>query len=245
MVEKELRSLVRTPRFRLVFVMGFSFGLVVWLPMMLRGRVTHSAVSGNFMAVVSLYALFLLAQVTYGNAFGFDQFRRATLFSGARGHLARAGRQEHRRRHFHFPGDRGRGRRLLVAAPGNLAGPIGEAFLVTAIAALYLLGIGNLSSVNYAHPMRPQRVSGGGAGGRTQGLLFLLYPLALLPLFLAYLARYAFDNQAIFYTILALAAALGVAVYWLAMESAVSTAHNRRETMLAELSRGEGPMATE
>ncbi len=57
----------------LVFVMGFSFGLVVWLPMMLRGRVEHSAISGNFLVVVSLYALFLLAQVTYGNAFGFDR----------------------------------------------------------------------------------------------------------------------------------------------------------------------------
>ena len=87
-VEKELRSLVRTPRFRLVFVMGFSFGLVVWLPMMLRGRITHSAVSGNFLTVVSLYALFLLAQVTYGNAFGFGR-----LFPAAPGYLARPNRR--------------------------------------------------------------------------------------------------------------------------------------------------------
>ena len=34
-VEKELRSLARTPRYRMVFVMGFSFGLMVWLPMIL------------------------------------------------------------------------------------------------------------------------------------------------------------------------------------------------------------------
>ena len=33
---------------------------------------------------------------------------------------------------------------------------------------------------------------------------FLLYPIALLPVFLAYLARYAFDNQVVFYGILAL-----------------------------------------
>jgi len=37
-VEKELRSLARTPRYRMVFVMGFSFGLMVWLPMILGGR---------------------------------------------------------------------------------------------------------------------------------------------------------------------------------------------------------------
>src|SRR5262249_17881179 len=29
-VEKELRTLSRTPRFRLVFIMGFTFGIVVW-----------------------------------------------------------------------------------------------------------------------------------------------------------------------------------------------------------------------
>ena len=122
-VEKELRSLVRTPRFRLVFVMGFSFGLVVWLPMMLRGRVTHSAVSGNFLTVVSLYALFLLAQVTYGNAFGFDRSAAQTLFLSARSYLARAGRQEYRRRDFHLPGDRGGSGCLFSAASGHLRWP--------------------------------------------------------------------------------------------------------------------------
>src|SRR5204862_8271815 len=34
-VEKEVRSLVRTPRFRLVFIMGFSFGILVWLPLVI------------------------------------------------------------------------------------------------------------------------------------------------------------------------------------------------------------------
>jgi len=107
---------------------------------------------------------------------------------------------------------------------------------------LYLLGIGNMSSVNYPHAMSAQRVSSGGGGGRAQGVLFLLYPVALLPVFMAYLARYAFDNQVVFYAVLAFAAALGVAIYWMAMESAVSAACNRRETILAELSRGEGPV---
>jgi ABC-2 type transport system permease protein len=83
------------------------------------------------------------------------------------------------------------------------------------------------------------------AADARKALLFLLYPIALLPVFLAYLARYAFDNQLVFYMILAFAAALGVAIYWMAMESAVSAARNRRETILAELSRGDGPMAAD
>ena len=33
LVEKEVRSLTRSSRFRLVFIMGFTFGLLVWLPL--------------------------------------------------------------------------------------------------------------------------------------------------------------------------------------------------------------------
>ena len=244
-VEKELRSLVRTPRFRLVFVMGFSFGLVVWLPMMLRGRITHSAVSGNFLTVVSLYALFLLAQVTYGNAFGFDRSAAQIYFSAPVAISRALAGKNIAAAIFIFLEIAAVAAACSLLRLGISPGQIAEAFLVTAIAALYLLGIGNLSSVNYPRPMSAQRVSGGGSGGRAQGALFLLYPLALLPVFLAYLARYAFDNQVVFYGILAFAAALGVAVYWMAMESAVSAARNRRETILAELSRGAGPMVAE
>jgi ABC-2 type transport system permease protein len=245
MVEKELRSLVRTPRFRMVFVMGFSFGLVVWLPMMLRGRVTHSAVSGNFLAVVSLYALFLLAQVTYGNAFGFDG-SAAQLYFAAPVAISRAlAAKNIAAAVFIFLEIAAVAAACSLLRLGISSGQIAEAFLVTGIAALYLLGIGNLSSVNYPRPMSARRVSAGGSGGRAQGLLFLLYPIALLPVFLAYVARYAFDNQTVFYGVLAFAAALGVAIYWMAMESAVSSARTRRETILAELSRGEGPMVAD
>ena len=241
-VEKELRSLVRTPRFRLVFVMGFSFGLVVWLPMMLRGRVTHSAVSGNYLSVVSLYALFLLAQVTYGNAFGFDR-SAAQLYYAAPISISRVLAAKNI-----AAATAATSRKMKMAAACSLLRlgisprQIAEAFLVTAIAALYLLAVGNMSSVNYPRPMTAQRVSAGGGAARAQGLLFLLYPVALLPVFLAFLARYALDSEAAFYATLAFAAALGVAIYWMAMESAVSSARTRRETILAELSRGDGPL---
>src|SRR5579862_940700 len=35
LIEKEIRFLTRSPRFRLVFLMGFTFGLLVWLPVAL------------------------------------------------------------------------------------------------------------------------------------------------------------------------------------------------------------------
>jgi len=245
MIEKELRSLLRTPRFRLVFVMGFSFGLIVWLPMALRGRGAHSAFSDNFLTVVSVYALTLLGQVTYWNAFGFDR-SAAQLYFSAPVSLGRvlAGKNIAAAL-FIFLEIAAVSAACAVLRVVNSPGKIAEAFLVTAIAALYLLAIGNLGSVSYPRSMSPQRVSAGGTRGRTQGLVFLFYPVALLPVFLAYLARYAFDSQVAFYGILACAAGLGIAIYWMAMESAVSIARQRRETILAELSSGEGPMVAE
>jgi ABC-2 type transport system permease protein len=56
-VEKELRTLSRTPRFRLVFIMGFTFGLVVWLPLVLGHRRDYSsAAMDNFLTMVCLYS---------------------------------------------------------------------------------------------------------------------------------------------------------------------------------------------
>jgi ABC-2 type transport system permease protein len=81
------------------------------------------------------------------------------------------------------------------------------------------------------------------SAGRFQALLLLIYPIVSIPIALAYLARYAFDSVMAFYLVLAFAAALGGVVYWIAMESAVSAAAERREKLVAALSQGEGPVA--
>jgi len=245
LVEKDLRSLSRTPRFRLVFIMGFSFGLLVWLPMALRGSGGSSTIAQNFLAIVSMYALMLLGQVTYWNSLGFDR-SAAQLYFAAPVPIAWAlAAKNIAAAIFIFL------EIAVVAAvssflPVGLApGKIVEAFLVTAVAALYMLGLGNMSSVYYPRAMNPQRVSAGGAAARFQGLLVLLYPVALLPVILAYVARYAFASQLAFDVVLGLAAVLGAAVYGMAMESAVSAAGRRREMIVAELARGEGPVAGE
>ena len=75
--------------------------------------------------------------------------------------------------------------------------------------------------------------------------MFLVYPLALLPILLAYGARYAFDSNVLFFALLAFAAGLGAVVYWVALDSAVKAAERRREEIITELSRTAGPVATE
>lgn len=64
-------------------------------------------------------------------------------------------------------------------------------------------------------------------------------------MFLAYLARYAFESEAVFAIGIAIAAILGGVLYGMAMESAAGTAASRREQILQELSKGEGPMVSE
>jgi ABC-2 type transport system permease protein len=244
MVEKELRSLARTPRFRMVFVMGFTFGILVWLPVVMGKHGTRAG-SQYFLGMVCLYALTMLGQVTFWNSFGFD--RSAAMF------------------YFATPQSLARvlvGKNIaaaifvyldvsilaLVVSVFNLAGgwrQVAETMVVVAVCALYLFGLGNIASVNYPRSLNPERVTRGSGAGKAQGLLFLFYPVALLPVVLAYVARWALDSEAAFLVVLALAAGIGGAVYWLGLDSAVMAGYRKREEILNELSKGEGPMAAE
>ena len=242
-VEKELRTLARSARFRMVFVMGFSFGLMVWLPT--RNATHGGGFSRNFLTLVCVYAMTLIGQVTYWNCFGLD--RSAALF------------------YFAAPQPLWRvllGKNIaclffvyletLVLTGITLAlrmsfapGQVAETLVVVTICAMYLMALGNISSVRYPRALSPERMGrGGGGGNRGQVLVMLLYPLLLLPVILAYVARYAFSSETAFLAVLAAAAAIGGMLYWLAMESAVQTAAAQRQHILQELCREGGPVET-
>jgi ABC-2 type transport system permease protein len=242
-VEKELRSLARTPRYRMVFVMGFSFGLMVWLPLIMGGRADrHTELSAHFLTVVCVYALTLLGQVSYWNAFGFD--RSAAQFYFLTPQPLRAT----------FIGKNVASLMFIYLEVAILAAitmafrvsfglpQVFETLLVVGVCALYMLSMGNIASVQYPRGLNPTKVSQGGASSRFQALVFLLYPLTLLPVALAYLARYAFQSGLAFYAMLAFAGVIGGVVYWIAMDSAVTTAIRRREEIIQELSGAEGPI---
>jgi ABC-2 type transport system permease protein len=235
--------LSRTPRFRTVFIMGFSFGLFIWVPMAIGRGGSHSVVSDNFLTIVSVYALTLLGQVTYLNTFGFDRSAAQLYFSAPVSFRTTLVAKNIAAALCIFL------EMCLVVVACRMVrigigySKVGEAFLVTAITGLYVLAMGNLSSVHFPRSMNPERVSQGAAASRFQALIFLLYPFALLPIVLAFWARHVFSSDLIFYLILAFAAVLGMVFYWIAMDSAAGTALERREKFLMELSRGEGPIA--
>jgi len=244
-VEKELRTLSRTARFRMVFIMGFTFGLLVWLPLLLgRNPKSRNVVSEHYLTLVSVYALTLLGQVSYLNSFGFDR-SAAQVYFCLPGSIGRALAGKNLAAGLFILVEL-----LMVSAVcvafrlPVTAAKIVEAFVVTCIVGLYLVGLGNLSSVHFPRAMNPERVSQGGAGSRMQALIFMFFPVALLPVFLAYWARYVFHSALIFFALLSVAAAVGAIFYWIAMDSAVSAALRRRELILTELARGEGPVVT-
>jgi ABC-2 type transport system permease protein len=245
-VEKELRTLSRAPRFRLVFIMGFTFGLVVWLPLIF-GRVHdyRSPAVQHFLTLVCLYSLAMLGQVTYWNAFGFDR-------SATQGY-------------FVWPVPVSRvliGKNLaagvfvflemlavtsvcLLFRMAPQPDKILEAFLVTPVVAVYLLTAGNLSSIYMPRALNAERVAQGGAAGRSQAFMLFVYPVAVLPALLAFGARYAFHSELAFYLMLAFDAGLGAMVYWIALDSAVKAAEQRKEEIISVLSSNDGPVMME
>jgi ABC-2 type transport system permease protein len=243
-VEKELRTLVRSPRFRLVYIMGFSFGLVVWLPMALRHVPGHESVTRtHFLTCVSVYALVLLGQVTFWNAFGFDRTATQAWYA-LPVPFAQVFQAKNLTAVIFVLTE------LVLVLAIALALPVPhplvrvvEAFAVTLISALYLISFGNLMSVRVPRAMDPEKVTQGGSTRSMNAFAFFLFPVALLPVALAYWARYVFDSEVIFFTLLGLAAAMGAVVYWIALESAVKTAMLRKEAILNELGRSDGPLA--
>ncbi len=115
-VEKELRSLARTPRFRTVFVMGFTFGLLVWFPLMFHEGAGNAA-SPHYLVIVCGYALILMGQVSYWNCFGFDRSATAFYFAAPTAGFEGAAGKESGLAVLHLPGGDDSDRRHLPLSP--------------------------------------------------------------------------------------------------------------------------------
>ena len=241
-VEKELRSLFRTPRFRLVFLMGFTFGFLIWVPLWHSYRAIQSQPPQDFPVIVSVYALLLLTEVVFWNVFGFDR-SAAQLYFAAPLPFSRV-----------LTG-KNLAAAILVVLEVTLIGlvclllrlPVGfakilEAYPVMLVLSLYLLAAGNLISLYYPRAVDPDQTWGAASPGRSGVLTGLLFPALALPVLSAYLARYAFDSQLAFFGALALAALMGAGCYRVAMDLAVRAAENRKEKLLAALAQGGGPL---
>jgi len=199
----------------------------------------------RFLALLSLYALMLLGQVTFLNSFGFDRSAARYFYwmpiSATQILVAK-----------NLVGGLFVALQVLMLAficfiLGVTIGPwqVLEALGVVAIAALYMAAIGNLTSVVFAAGLSPERVSRAGSGRGVQGLIVLLYPLLISPLLAAYFARYYWHTLRGFALLLGIAACGAAVLYAATLPLAARLAWSRREELLTDLSRGEGPLVTE
>lgn len=244
LVEKEIRFLARSPRFRLVFLMGFTFGWVIWLPATFgRTNATQSFLGNNYLTVVSVYSLLLLSEVCFWNSFGFDR-SAAQLYYLAPVPFSSVLIGKNLSALLFIVMEI-----LAVTAVCALLGmplnplKLAEAFAVAGVVSIFLLGAGNLMSVRQARGVNPDSSFRSGAAGRVQAVLLVVYPIAFVPAGLAYLARYALRSEAAFFGVLALDAVVGGIVYKIALESAVQSAANEKEKLLAALAAGDGPIS--
>ena len=240
-IEKEMRFLARAPRFRLVFAMGFTFGLVIWLPVVLKGGGSRPGFfANNFLTMVAAYAILLLGDVCFWNVFGFDRSAAQAFWAmPVRFETVLAGKNVAALFFVLLEVT------LITAICAALRMPvngtrIAEAYSVAIVLWLYLAGLGNLTSTSAPRALNPAKSMRSGAPGKLQAMLFIVYPLAAIPVALAYGARYAFRGEWAFFAVLILSALAGAAVYWVALESAVETAERDRERIITALSQGDG-----
>jgi ABC-2 type transport system permease protein len=244
MIEKEIRFLVRSPRFRLVFLMGFTFGLVIWLPLALgRNGATNSMLGTNYLTIVSVYSLLLLSEVCFWNSFGFDR-SAAQFYFLAPVPFSRVLIGKNLSAVFFIVVEIS-AVTIVCACLGMPLNPVrlAEAYSVAAVLTLFLLGAGNLLSIHQARAANPATSFRSGAAGRVQAMLFVIYPVASIPAGLAYIARWATGSEAAFFGVLAFDALVAIIVYRIALQSAAEAAERLKESMIAALSAGEGPIA--
>jgi ABC-2 type transport system permease protein len=246
LVEKEIRVLVRSPRFRLVFLMGFTFGLVMLLPMSIgRTGMSGSFLGGNYLTAVSVYSLLLLSEACFWNSFGFDR-SAAQIYFLAPVPFSRVLIGKNLSAIFFIA--------IEILAVTAMCGlmrtgitplKIAEAYSVAAVVTIFLLAAGNVLSVRQARGANPGTQFRSKAAGRVQAMLVVIYPIAFIPVGLAYGARWALDAhpQWAFFGVLIFDAIAGMIVYRIALDSAVETAERIKEQMIAALSSNEGPIA--
>jgi ABC-2 type transport system permease protein len=240
LVEKELRTLTRIPRFRMVYLMSCVFGIVIYLPA-LRNSNPHSFGMRTALPIMALYGLLMLGPITYWNAFGFDRSAVQGYFSWPIAFRAALIGKNITVALLLLPQIA-----MVIVVGASVHVPVSiakcvETTAVILIASLYWFSMGNIVSVRMPRAMDPEKMNQ--AANRLQALSIFSAPLLLLPIVLAYWARSIFENELVFAGVLAIAAIVGAIFYKVGLDSAVAASQQRRESMLIQLSKSDGPIS--
>jgi ABC-2 type transport system permease protein len=241
LVEKELRTLARIPRFRMVYAMSCIFGIVLYLPALRNPHAPPSFFVQNSLPIMALYGLMMLGPISYWNAFGFDRSAAQGYFSWPIRFRDVLIAKNIAVTFLLIP------QIVLIALVGKAAHlPISfwkvlEAVVVMFIASLYWFSMGNICSVRLPRAMDPEKMNQ--MANKMQALSIWAAPLLLLPIGLAYWARAVIGSEMVFSGVLLIAAIVGAIFYKVGLDSAAEAAGRGRESMLMQLSRSDGPLS--
>jgi ABC-2 type transport system permease protein len=240
LLQKELRSLVRMPRFRVLFGMACIFSVIVFVPITFNQDVRHgsSFVHSNFLPIVNLYGLLLLSDVLLLNVFGLDR-SAVQLYFVAPVPLETVVKAKNLAA-IVFVALQTIAVLLIALVIRASVTPL-SAFAgaaASAVATIYLLAFGNIASISMARPVDPAQTFKKQAGARMQLWLLLCGVCMYVVVGFAFLARWALQSDWALLGILLLEFAVGIIVYRFATESAIQRGVRDRERLVEALSKG-------
>lgn len=244
LLEKEFRSLLRMPRFRVIFGMACVFSVIIFIPVALNSAIGgyNSFIGHNFLVIVTLYGVLMMGDTLLLNIFGTD--RRAAQIYFVTPVSLEAVIKAKNLTAVTFIALQSVIVLLLAAAirVSLTAFNIIDAVAASTVIAVFFLCVGNLTSIAMARPIDPTQTFKKQAGGKMQ-LWILMCSLGMFALVgFAFLARWATESEWAMPGVLAIEFAIGVIVYRIATQSAIERAMREREQMLEALSKGASPV---
>lgn len=232
LIEKEMRSLVRMPRFRVIFSMACFFSVVVFLPL---SQSNASFMRNNFPDVVALYGMLILSDALFWNVFGFDRGAAQIYFAGPVD--LRRVIQAKNLSAVIFVALQNVVVLAVAAALGFLRHPVSvlSALGCTAVVTIFFIAAGNISSVSSARAVDPTQTLKKQTSAQRQ-LWLLGSSLAMCVLVgLGMIARWAADSEWAMVAVLAVEFGIGIIVFRLALETAVARGSARTEAIVDAL----------
>jgi ABC-2 type transport system permease protein len=243
LIEKEIRSLVRMPRFRVIFGMSCIFGLLIFLPSSLGSfEYSNRFVQEHSFSLMNLYGLLLLSEILIFNIFGLDRMA-AELYFAAPLDLAQVFKAKNTAAVFFVAAQNAT--ILMVATVFHspvTTRSLATGLLICAVALTILICVGNLTSVITPRAVDPSETFKKQSGTRVQIWLFAAAVGLFLLLGSAFFVEYAFQRSWTLFVVLLLELTGALIAYKFALKSALRRAYRGREEIIQSLSAGKSPI---
>jgi ABC-2 type transport system permease protein len=224
-----------------IFGMACLFSVVIFFPFAF-GKSPNSFFAANYLPGVSAYGLLIVGEVLLWNTFGFDR-KAAQLYFVAPVSFAQVLRAKNIVA-FAVIGLM----TLFIAFIGALFrtnvtfASFVSSVALTFVLTLFFLAFGNVTSVLMPRPIDPSQAFRNQNSAKTSLWLLLCFLVLLIPVGLAFVAKWAFDSDWAYFSVLAIDFVVGSVCYRVATDAAVTRAERDREKLIDTLSKGADPI---